>query len=153
MIWYRNLLFCRGSPFSSYLKVYLAYLLTSHWETISQQHWMLAANKAEDVLLTWDMCSLGTLQAKSWAATSPALDVTSKRTHLIWAFTNPSASSHGRVEDDLSSNLIWPKKVVLGLVAQICEAEAGRGRERQWEERANVSVTYCSSTCMTPFDN
>lgn len=114
---------------------------------------MLAANKAEDVLLTWDMCNLGTLCKQSPGLLQVSYKLTSKRTHLIWAFTNPSASSHGRVEDDLSSNLIWPEKVVLGLIAQICEAEAGRGRERQWEERANVSVTYCSSTCMTPFDN
>lgn len=35
---------------------------------------------------------------------------------------------------------------------QLCEAEAGRGRGRQGEERTGVSAIYCSFTCMPPFD-
>lgn len=81
----------------------------------AEQHWMLAANKAED-FLTWDTYSLGTL-CKHSPGLLPALHrVTSKRTHLIWAFTTTSVSSHCRVENYLSSNLIQPEKVVLGLV-------------------------------------
>lgn len=55
------------------------------------------------------------LQTQLWDAASPATGFIDKRDSLVWAFTDPTASSHYWVEDGPSSNVIRNEKVVQGL--------------------------------------
>lgn len=131
---------CRESLFSSFWKS----IWHSHWQVStklfhsSSAALELAANRPWDVFLTWGTCSLGTL-CKHSPGLLPALQQVVWMREP-WVFTNPTASSHSRVEDGPSSYVIRHERVVLGLVYA---ALWSRGRKREREARGGEGRCIC----------